>query len=207
MHCTRPNRKLKSGNALANKPTSTKKNIKGKAVLKESQKKYRESDKYKEYRTSPEFKEKQNEYRARPEVKEKRNEYQRHRHQTDVCVRVRQNLSARLNKLVRKCLNNNLYYEKDTMKELGCDVDFFIKHIEDQFEEGMSWDNYGRPEGVPVECTWDLDHITPAEFKENGEEPTLDDIIERSHYTNFQPMWCKQNQAKSNKYKGKQILI
>lgn len=168
-----------------------------KAKKKECNKQYRQTEKGKEKQMKSQAK-----YNSSIKGKEKRNEYQRHRHRTDVCVRVRQNLSRRLNNLLHKCLNSQLY-EKDTMKELGCDMDFFVKHIEDQFEEGMSWDNYGRPEGVPIECTWDLDHITPAEFKENGEEPTVDDIIERSHYTNFQPMWCKQNQAKSNKYKGK----
>jgi hypothetical protein len=26
----------------------------------------------------------------------------------------------------------------------GCLMDVFVKHIEKQFKEGMSWDNYGR---------------------------------------------------------------
>ena len=81
-------------------------------------------------------------------------------------------------------------------------MDFFKEYIESQFEEGMTWDNYGRPEGVPRELTWDLDHNTPARFNENG-EPTVDDILERSHYTNFQPMWAPANQSKGNRYKGK----
>jgi hypothetical protein len=32
-----------------------------------------------------------------------------------------------------------------------------MKHIENQFEDGMSWENYGRPKGVPKKDTWDLE--------------------------------------------------
>ena len=35
---------------------------------------------------------------------------------------------------------------------LGCDVDTFVKHLENQFVEGMTWENYGK---------WHIDHIKP----------------------------------------------
>jgi hypothetical protein len=58
----------------------------------------------------------------------------------------------------------------------------------------MSWDNYG---------DWEIDHIVPIEYKENGVYPTLNEKIERLHYTNTQPMWAKCNRSKSNKRTGK----
>ena len=163
-----------------------------------------------EYIRRPEVKQKQKEYKRKYESTEKgkikRNAYQRKQHHSNVTVRVRQNLSSRLNKLLRKCRDGK-YTEKDTMKELGCSIDFFKEYIENQFEEGMTWENYGRPEGIPRELTWDLDHNTPARFSENGEEPTFEDILERSHYTNFQPMWAPDNQSKGNRFKGKLSTI
>ena len=48
----------------------------------------------------------------------------------------------------------------------------------------MSWDNRGE---------WDLDHIIPI-----SEGKTLEDIYLLSHYSNFQPLWRKDNIKKSN---------
>ena len=161
----------------------------------------REVDKV--YQSRPESKQRKREREQTTEYKEKKKIRQNKRHQTNVTVRVRQNLSSRLNKLLRKCRDGKTT-EKDTMKELGCSIEFFKEYIENQFEEGMTWDNYGRPEGLTIEQCWDLDHNTPARFNENGEEITVDDILERSHYTNFQPMWAPANQSKGNRFKGRE---
>ena len=67
-------------------------------------------------------------------------------------------------------LNHKLktyFKDKNTMEYLGCTMIDFIKHIEKQFEEGMSWDNYGRVENV--RC-WHLDHKVPAFYKENEDD-------------------------------------
>jgi len=39
---------------------------------------------------------------------------------------------------------------------LGCSMEYFLKHIESQFTEGMNWSNYGKGDGH-----WSLDHIIP----------------------------------------------
>ena len=49
----------------------------------------------------------------------------------------------------------------------------------------MTFDNYG---------LWPLDHIKPIANCNN-----LEDIIKYNHYTNFQPLWAKDNILKSNK--------
>jgi IS30 family transposase len=62
-------------------------------------------------------------------------------------------------------------------------------HIEKQFKEGMSWDNYGE---------WEIDHIVPLKYQ----NPTLEQLVERFHYTNLQPLWATENRSKSNKFIG-----
>jgi len=57
-----------------------------------------------------------------------------------------------------------------------------------------------------VRC-WHLDHIVPAMYKESADDIiTVYVIIERSHYTNFQPMWAAENISKSNRYVGKHCV-
>ena len=50
----------------------------------------------------------------------------------------------------------------------------------------MTFENHGE---------WHLDHIKPISLAKSEEE-----IIELNHYTNFQPLWAKDNLSKSNKY-------
>ena len=165
----------------------------------------------KEYRSKPEVKERmkeyskeyKKEYNQRPEVKERNNIRQMNDYYNDIAKRFRQTLSRSLNHKLKLCLKGGESGEKNTMEYLGCSMEEFIKHIEDQFEEGMSWENYGRIEDV--RC-WHLDHRIPAFYKENeDDEITKEVIIERSHYTNFQPMWEDENISKGNKYVGKYI--
>lgn len=73
-----------------------------------------------------------------------------------------------------------------TSKILGCGFEEFKKHIENQFTEGMSWDNYG---------DWEYDHKTPLSWAK-----TEDEIIALNHHSNFQPLWREDNRSKLNKY-------
>ena len=60
-----------------------------------------------------------------------------------------------------------------------------MSYIENQFKEGMSFDNHGE---------WELDHKIPVSSA-NSE----DEIIKLNHYTNFQPLWKLENRLKSDK--------
>ena len=84
------------------------------------------------------------------------------------------------------------------MEYLGCSMVEFVKHIEKQFKDGMTWDNYGRSSGGGDNKHWEIDHIIPI----NYEKPSLEDVKERLVYTNCQPMWAEENRSKSNRYIG-----
>jgi hypothetical protein len=80
-------------------------------------------------------------------------------------------------------------YKKDrkTFNVIGCTPNELRSHIESQFVEGMSWENYNH-------TTWHIDHIIPISSASNQE-----DIYKLSHYTNLRPLWAKENYEKSNK--------
>ena len=72
-------------------------------------------------------------------------------------------------------------------KIIGCSYDDFKKHIESQFKEGMTWENHNR-------YGWHLDHIIPCASAKTEEE-----LIKLNHYTNYQPLWAKDNMTKGTK--------
>ncbi len=61
-----------------------------------------------------------------------------------------------------------------SVEYLGCTLEQLVEHLEVRFQPGMTWENYG-----PV---WHVDHIVPLKF----ENPTLEDVVERLHYTHVQ---------------------
>ena len=95
--------------------------------------------------------------------------------------------TKRIRALVRQSVNKQGYSKKSKTHEiLGCSFDEFKTHIENQFLEGMTWDNRSE---------WHLDHIIPVSWGETEEE-----IIALNHYTNFQPLWAIDNRRKGNKF-------
>lgn len=73
----------------------------------------------------------------------------------------------------------------------GCTADKLKAHLESLFQEGMTWENYGRH-------GWHIDHIRPvSSFKPEEWEQI-------NHYTNLQPLWAEDNLSKSNKYEQKE---
>ena len=73
------------------------------------------------------------------------------------------------------------------VKDLGCTLEFLEKYIEGQFQEGMTWDNYGE---------WEVDHIVPL-AKLDLTNP--EDFAKACHYSNLQPLWWQDNLKKSDK--------
>jgi len=65
---------------------------------------------------------------------------------------------------------------------LGTNWENAKNYIESQFQDGMSWDNYGE---------WHIDHVIPL-----ANARTESDVIRLSHYKNLQPLWAKDNMKK-----------
>ena len=95
--------------------------------------------------------------------------------------------------IVRNHVQNALKRNKEmsSTEYIGCDIDTFKAHIESQFQDGMTWENYGE---------WHIDHKIPLKYKNNGETPTLEKVAKRLHYTNTQPLWARENMSKGNRY-------
>ena len=82
-------------------------------------------------------------------------------------------------------LKNNK--EMSSAEYLGCNIETFKKHIEQQFTEGMSWENYGE---------WHINRKIPLKYK----KPSLEEVAQRLHYTNTQPMWASANMSNGCRY-------
>lgn len=77
-----------------------------------------------------------------------------------------------------------------SIEYLGCTIEEFRDHIEQQFTQEMSWSNHG--------SLWHIDHIIPLKYG----NPTIEQVIERLRYTNTQPMLASENIAKGNRFIG-----
>ena len=98
-------------------------------------------------------------------------------------------VSNKIRSVFRNTFHNYTDKKKNKKTEdiLGCSIKVFREYIESQFDEKMSWDNYGRN-------GWHLDHKVPISLAQNEK-----DVYKLNHYTNFQPLWEFDNIYKSNK--------
>ena len=119
-------------------------------------------------------------------------EKRRKTHRTYIANTKMKDLNFKLDCSVRSRLGTAL---KDNAKsgsavsDLGCSIPELKEHIEKQWQEGMSWDNWTLD-------GWHIDHIKPlAAFD-------LTDTIQFKqavHYTNLQPLWAEANLSKGKK--------
>lgn len=98
-----------------------------------------------------------------------------------IADRIRQ----RISKIIKAKSNGKKQYS--TTLELGCDRLYLMDYLENLFEDGMTWENYGE---------WHIDHIKPLSIFDLTLE---EDFKQAVHYTNLQPLWAKDNMSKGNK--------
>ena len=109
-------------------------------------------------------------------------DYRRRRSKEDVNYRIARALRKRTNMAIRNNAKSG-----SAVRDLGCSISQFRLYIENQFESGMSWDNYGE---------WHLDHVMPlASF--NLEDRS--EFLTACNWLNYQPMWAKDNISKGAK--------
>lgn len=106
--------------------------------------------------------------------------------------KVKNNLNLNLTQILRsrcynalKCKNNRK--STHTLDLLGCSIEHLKRHLESQFKEGMSWDNYGK---------WHVDHIIPCSYFDLTKEENQRICF---NYRNLQPLWAKENDSKGAK--------
>ena len=113
--------------------------------------------------------------------KESQFKYVRDRRKVDHVFKLSNNVRRRINIFLSL---NNINKKNKTFNIVGCSPDFLKKHLESQFIENMSWDNYGF-------YGWHIDHIIPLSSAKNEKE-----IFELCHYSNLQPLWAGDNLKK-----------
>ncbi len=152
--------------------------LKNREGILEKKKEYQDKNKEKIAKTKKE-------YREKLENKKKRNKRAKRRRKSDPHFQLRCNLAGRIRKVL-KGNNKSL----STMFLIGCDIDYLMYHIQNQFTEGMSWDNYGE---------WHVDHIKPCAKFDMTEKSSQSRCF---NFKNLQPLWALDNLRKGNKYSG-----
>ncbi|QIG60114.1 intron encoded hypothetical protein [Dishui Lake large algae virus 1] len=107
------------------------------------------------------------------------------RKNNDINYRIKNNIRSDIRTRIKTYTMNKSKKVDNTCKYLDCSIEFFIKWIESQFQDGMSWDNYG--------TKWELDHVKPCKsFDFNNS----DEILLCYKWSNYQPLWCNDNRMK-----------
>jgi len=129
-----------------------------------------------------EYNTKSREWRAanKDRINNDKREREQARRDADPVYRLRHNLSTRLYLAVSKKVGK-------TFELVGCSKDELATFLEAEFEEGMTWDNYG---------TWHVDHIRPC-CAFNLEDP--EEQKKCFHWTNLQPLWASANCSKGGR--------
>jgi hypothetical protein len=110
------------------------------------------------------------------------NNWEKNKAETDILFRLSRNMRSRLRSFLK---SEKIIKKTKTMDIVGCDSHFLKEYLEQKFQQGMSWGNYG---------VWHIDHIIPLSSANSEEE-----IYKLCHYTNLQPLWGIDNIKKSNK--------
>jgi len=155
-----------------------------KRKVKTSKKKYRENNNEKVLAYSRDY---------HATHKKERNARLRTRKKGDPAFKLRERLRSTFADKIRKSIEEQPSQKTtrrphSVMALVGCTVPELMQHLESQFDEGMSWGNWGRG----AEC-WHIDHIRPIASFDLFDE---DDLKQCWHYTNLQPLWSTENLKK-----------
>lgn len=125
----------------------------------------------------------QKEYRAANKDKAKKYllHYLRDRRANDPAFRLKQAVAQGLSRMLKGTVGKtrHLPYSMDELK----------KHIERQFQKGMTWENYGK---------WHVDHIRPVSSF-SIDSPEHPDFLICWGLTNLRPLWAQENIEKKAK--------
>jgi hypothetical protein len=112
-------------------------------------------------------------------------DYERNRKDTDPAYKLIANFRTAIYQVLKE---NNVEKNKHYFDILQYTPEELISHLEKQFTDGMTWDNYGE---------WHVDHRMPISSF-NFESVDDDSFIKCWSLDNLQPMWGKENIVKGN---------
>lgn len=131
--------------------------------------------------------------------KKRKNEKRNLRRKNSASDRATENIRKRISRVLigtskSKSSLELLGYCSSKWKSRADFYSFVRKYFEDKFLDGMSWSNYGNPNGDHSDC-WHIDHIVPCSVfsleKDSHQKACF-------HYTNLQPLWGTDNLSKSD---------
>jgi hypothetical protein len=104
-------------------------------------------------------------------------------------------LKTNIGRRIREILKQNKTTK--SIDYVGCSLEELKKHLEIKFQEGMSWENYGKYSYKDKKSGWHIDHIIPCSAF-NFENKI--EIKACFYYLNLQPLWGNENIKKSDNY-------
>lgn len=125
-----------------------------------------------------------NYYNNKEQYRKNKNEYIKNRMLNEPLFKLTMNIRALIRNSIKRQFTEK---SKKTQEILGCSFEEFKIHLESMFDDKMNWDNQG--------TYWHMDHIKPISLAIDKEE-----VYKLNHYTNFQPLYWKDNLKKSNNY-------
>jgi len=106
-----------------------------------------------------------------------------HKEKEDIIYKIIRNLNVRAYGCLSK---NNIERNHEYITLIGCKPNELKEHLEKQFKDNMTFENYGE---------WEIDHIKPVSiFNFNNEN----EIFECFSYKNLEPLCKLDNIKKSN---------
>lgn len=148
----------------------------------------------KEYKRAYDKRNKEKIDNYRNENRDKINKQQRERNR----VRRKEEPSFRLREMIRRQFafwvkSKGIKRGEEYTKIIGCSFEELCFWLEKHFEEGMTWNNYGKYE--PNRKTWHIDHHYPLSKFDLSNPEHLKCAF---HYTNLYPMWGVDNMSKGS---------
>jgi hypothetical protein len=119
-------------------------------------------------------------------IREMKRNYEKTRKNNDPIYKLINNFRTAIYQVLKE---NNVQKNGHYFEILKYSPNDLINHLERQFTDGMTWENYGK---------WHVDHIQPISsfnIKEIGDE----EFIKCWSLKNLQPLWGEDNIRKSNK--------
>lgn len=122
--------------------------------------------------------------------KEYNKQYKMNKLKNNPQYRVSHNFSTYMRSSLREGKNGSHWEDI-----IGYTLQELIKHLENQFKPGMTWDNYGE---------WHIDHIRPI-VSFNYSSYTDEDFQKCWSLENLQPLWAYENESKGGKILNEDI--